>query len=598
MATHHRDFEGVRDSIDFNGDTIVDHSHHIAEDVEHPDNKAAKAAYQEHVHGLPMVAAIQGVHDTGSSPKVHFSTPTHHFMVKPYHEQVPPNVAHALHYPYAGWAEMTTQGLFHAGGIGHLCQRVHTTQHEISEGEHEPFYAVHLDPHRNIPVHHFHAEVLREPADENDRNPQFRRPVQVYDDAAKIGFMDFLSNNIDRHDNNLLYQKPLPGEVPKNLLAIDHSYNFQYKTAPPESVDSGAKPHDHLFYYLTDSGGMHALARHGMGPWDQQHVTHAVRWWQNSGRDIRHEFDRHLMAVNDDKVAKWLSKNFNARADALDRFSNAFSAAPDPDFYSPWGKEEHAAKLARVPIWRHKPVFPFNDVGWEPVDKAEEAVVAPRGPKLAPPVLPKFKEEVQPSEPVLVKAVSKPRPARTVLPEPIWEMPPAETTLVMEPTFKAEPPKPKSVVVATVIEPEPVVVVPDPAPTRQRIELEATARVFLPIMKFEDQDDLSIRSAVIQKIQPSVVLDGRSPEYVQARFDIAVEEALARLLAPEPQPIQPLVAVEPMRAEDVAAAVTKSLAPALEKLGAPPAPREETEALFTRDEEGRIVGVRLVPRKK
>jgi diguanylate cyclase (GGDEF)-like protein len=118
-----------------------------------------------------------------------------------------------------------------------------------------------------------------------------------------------------------------------------------------------------------------------------------------------------------------------------------------------------------------------------------------------------------------------------------------------------------------------------------RAALEGTARVILgPLVKFEGMDDHAIRAAVIQKVHPDVDLTGKPPEYVQARFDGAVEAA-----SKPPAPVMVPIVVE-SRADDIAAAVAKTLAPALEKLGQ----RRPDKVEYERDGEGRVIGMKLV----
>jgi hypothetical protein len=59
---------------------------------------------------------------------------------------------------------------------------------------------------------------------------------------------------------------------------------------------------------------------------------------------------------------------------------------------------------------------------------------------------------------------------------------------------------------------------------KERVALEKKASTILDGMKLEDMAERDIQEAVIKKLRPDAVLDGRSDDYIAARFDIALED--------------------------------------------------------------------------
>jgi hypothetical protein len=59
---------------------------------------------------------------------------------------------------------------------------------------------------------------------------------------------------------------------------------------------------------------------------------------------------------------------------------------------------------------------------------------------------------------------------------------------------------------------------------KERVALEKRASTILDGMKLEDMAERDIQEAVIKKLRPDAVLDGKSDDYIAARFDIAIED--------------------------------------------------------------------------
>lgn len=370
MATHHDDFN-FRSAIDFAGETLVNPGLHLADPGPKADaNVAARDEYEQHIGGPKLVRSQEGVHYSGSSPKVYFKAPSGRtWMLKPYFEGTN-GAQHIAHYPLLGWSELASQGLYHAGGLGHLVQHAHVAMHSISPTERHPFVAIAFHPKFHSVADsfsgaHVQSGPYQEPAFDSPLATQElagkpQRPTTMYNDAAKVAFMDFLTNHQDRHSDNLLWG--WDGEpVPENLRlhVIDNATGFQYRGGH-YTANGESHPVDHLAHYFMDSTGISSLGRRGMGPWDDEHVLHAADWWLENGPFIRQEFERHLEAIKDKTVRRHIAKNFHARAEALDHFSVAFQAAPKFDLYSPYSEQVRARKVAEAKVYQHDPIAPWH----------------------------------------------------------------------------------------------------------------------------------------------------------------------------------------------------------------------------------------------
>ena len=57
----------------------------------------------------------------------------------------------------------------------------------------------------------------------------------------------------------------------------------------------------------------------------------------------------------------------------------------------------------------------------------------------------------------------------------------------------------------------------------ERVALEKAAGKLVPDIKVDGLDDAAVRKAVVAKLNPELKLDDKSPEYITARFDLALE---------------------------------------------------------------------------
>lgn len=236
-------------------------------------------------------------------------------MVKPYHEKVAKGkwAKQIFHHPHMGWSEMTNQALYHAADIGHLHQKVHVAEHDMGVGhEKEPALVVHLEPDHTA-VEEYGGRHYDQPSVEKGLN------------LRKIALMDFLANAQDRHVQNLLIN-----DKTQQPLAIDNSYNFQYK-APNRWGQNAQKREDMFAPYVRDTaiGDMEKLidfSKVGNKPGDLHRAqmetldryAPAFEWWGTVGDKVRKTFYDRLAQIKDPEVRAHLKRNFDARADWLD----------------------------------------------------------------------------------------------------------------------------------------------------------------------------------------------------------------------------------------------------------------------------------------
>lgn len=231
------------------------------------------------------------------------------YMVKPYHERahlVSPSEARrnpeAVRLPIQGWAEMATQGIFGAAGYGHLYQQVHTVRHPDAD-----VLVVRLPPqiHSLDKARSWHG---------GDKRWEPRIGGNTANlDVARIGLIDFLTHQEDRHEGNLVGDR-------SRMYAIDGSQGFDYGYGElePHLREKTGSPVGEITpaHFLVNS----ALNHFGSTP--EHHAQALSEWWVKR-HDIRKEFDRHLVAIRDPEVRQHLARNFGARADLLDRAASS-----------------------------------------------------------------------------------------------------------------------------------------------------------------------------------------------------------------------------------------------------------------------------------
>lgn len=137
--------------------------------------------------------------------------------------------------------------------------------------------------------------------------------------ARQIGLMDFLTNNLDRHETNLLYDHDRG-----QMLAIDHSRSFQYKTHD-KSVAAGKE--DSLGNYIRLNSAVKNVIgtkafgdSSAMNQWNEDWGK-TFEWWKQNAPAVRKTMADRLAMVKDRTVRNHIQKNFDVRAKMLDEYA-------------------------------------------------------------------------------------------------------------------------------------------------------------------------------------------------------------------------------------------------------------------------------------
>lgn len=286
MATVATDIEklAARYNPTTDGEAPVNHVPHMTAHPKSLNNEVK--LYNEHVAGgnkpyfasslsEGMDAKLVYEHKTEGGPK--------RFIVKAYHD--PGESAINELNLSKGWKEMTHQALYHAGGIGDLHQKVHVVNHDYN-GTKIPSVVIHVD--------HDSEDMMRlEPAVAYKNVPEQRK---------KIHLMDFLTDNQDRHLNNLRYNPEK-----RRLVAIDHGDTFNYRYTDP------------FFNYLGDDYDLKthdALREHGA-------YDNTLKWWAKNSDNIKSEFARHVALIKHPELRQRTYDSFMKRANLLDKVAAA-----------------------------------------------------------------------------------------------------------------------------------------------------------------------------------------------------------------------------------------------------------------------------------
>lgn len=283
----------VRGPADHHSDTTMPHLKHLEE------------AYHAHIFtAQPMEPQDADLHENGyTSPKVIYKVPVsghdrpRRLMVKPYAEYSS---------PLSGWAEGTSQALYHAAGIGHVHQQSFTVPHGTGE-QSVPGTAIHIEE----------AHQLGSPESQDliTKNPNIRH------DAAKVGMMDFLTNNLDRHAGNLLVRPS------GSLLAIDHAAAFKYS-----DLDEVSLQKKNPYKKFADN-----TAQNMISAWNPADHEAVIRQWPKSAHDIRTAFAHRIQIVKEPQRSR-LHHGFEARARWLDAAAKNLEAGQSP-FATPLAKK-------------------------------------------------------------------------------------------------------------------------------------------------------------------------------------------------------------------------------------------------------------------
>lgn len=269
-------------------------AHHLlyAGSLQHPTGRVSNSAKEETLEHLKPLKhqyetllkeneAIEpnnaGLHDIGQiSPKVVYNVGEHKLMVKPYEEE---------DHPTSGWAEATSQNLYHTVGLGHLHQHSFVSNHGVGKYN-IPATAIKIDP-TSVPVHKAALNDARK------KNPA------IEDEARKLAVMDFLTANVDRHSGNLMVQ---PNGHP---LAIDNAIAFG---KPGQSLD-----------YVSSKPGVASIAASSKTPEGKKDYQRIIKdWWPTVSEDVKRAFNKRLDLIQHPVHKERIGSSFNHRANWLD----------------------------------------------------------------------------------------------------------------------------------------------------------------------------------------------------------------------------------------------------------------------------------------
>jgi hypothetical protein len=287
----------------------VDHDFHLKQKVPH---QALAEQYDRNILGSkPIIHKLKVkrdpdggntkkvLYEVGKAPLFGHPDPLT-YMVKPYHERVIRRVKGWMRYPIQGWSEMTNQALYHAAGIGHLHQKVHTADHNIGNG---------VQPHLVIAM----DRGFRTPHQERPSKRLFQANPDLELSVKQTTLMDFLTNNVDRHAGNILYN-PSNGK----LLNVDHSRSFQYKTTLPRVPGENS---DKIANYTRGGLNYFEDAWEDANPdkeWNDSELwKSAFDWIGDAQPALEKTLQKHLKAIKDPKIRAHIWRNFKTRLDLL-----------------------------------------------------------------------------------------------------------------------------------------------------------------------------------------------------------------------------------------------------------------------------------------
>lgn len=371
-AQRPEDFKTILNATTPEGKRFVDHKPQMQA---HPLSMSpAVEHYENNIKGSSQLFKPKaGSREEGVSRKVIFDnrqSPAHNglaqpdkYMVKPYHEGIPKRIGSWQKYPIQGWAEMANQALYHAGGIGELHQKVHVSEHDMKskkkgQSPAEPGLVVHMEPGMK-PIFQVKGGIHQDAANKTSH------------DGLKIGLMDFLTNNLDRHHGNLLVENqevskyPPDANIPdwmrnetvtkvNRVMAIDHSRSFQYVNNHHHKWDSQAKLkktrnlEDSMKPYLfggntwkpsvselyPNASRSSSVGYQGQLDFLNDHAKPLFDWWEQASPKIKASFEDQLQHIKDPEARAHISRNFMERAKFLDERSRMGIENYGTDWYN------------------------------------------------------------------------------------------------------------------------------------------------------------------------------------------------------------------------------------------------------------------------
>lgn len=323
-AVKAKDWSRITKKVDPDAGLLVDHKPHITQFpvhgeyskmLAHPDKMAAHK--DDNIEGI----AAKMLHAIPRPPSEQTL-----FMAKPYHKKLESHTRDWVKKPITGWATMATKALFNAGNIGHLAEDVSAHEHEGTP----------LTVHKFAEDHKPIGAVMQWQPRGGYRIERTVDPVDIH----KIGVMDYLANNLDRHQGNLMVGSHSDSRGYDPVLAIDHERNFQYVKPIKDSAlnrrqrqmfGQAAGPYqtdldkETPWAYIKGSVLNHA---HQSGNGWHSHGD-LVDWWNQHGSNIRDEMENQLGSIKDEESRKHIRGNFMDRWHKMDKWAKQMAADPD-----------------------------------------------------------------------------------------------------------------------------------------------------------------------------------------------------------------------------------------------------------------------------
>ena len=268
----------------------------VVDDSQHRIDFAAPKEYQDFISSD---SKDSGLSEKGIEAKTVHKIGDDKFMTKPYHSEISRCFSTWAKHPITGWSSITTKALFTAGNEKRLCEDV--SAHDINGVP--------------VTVHKFHKSATSMGGDLLRHKDTHHNTNDIY----KIGLMDYLSNNTDRHQDNILldHENKMPtGEVP--LVAIDHSLNFQYLEGINDKFGNDAKTETPLDY-INSSVLKHLNNRSGI---NYKSNSDLIDWWKSKAEPIKKAFVANLEHLKDEKLKDHMYKNFNSRWNTLNKWAD------------------------------------------------------------------------------------------------------------------------------------------------------------------------------------------------------------------------------------------------------------------------------------
>lgn len=300
--------DDLRD-IDFGRNDIhvgnVDPTHHLQKQYGTADEESVQD--YESIQSSPSEDHKRLNFAAGIAPKALYKSKKtgRKFLVKAYHFSPDDNQSILLSGKPStaigdGFGESLTADMYSSAGIGHLIHKTH-----VSNGKMEDFYGKRTD----VPLLVIHMEPHSVTAENfSPKNPLTHGEIHsMHPDKMKIEAMDYITGNIDRHSNNILFKLDPNTGRPSGLIAIDNN-GFSFGNFSKEMF-----------------GWQRGFRNSGFSDaYDEVHAHDFVKWWRNHSPMIRLAFHKHIVHIKDPTHRDNITHQFDARCARLDRIAEHY----------------------------------------------------------------------------------------------------------------------------------------------------------------------------------------------------------------------------------------------------------------------------------